>query len=321
MLLSVIIPCYNESMVIKKTHCKLLEILLDDGKEKGYDFELIFVDDGSKDETLNIIRNCAEEDHHTKYISFSRNFGKEAAMLAGLTYASGDMVVIIDADLQHPPELIPKMIDVCNKGYDQVIAKRNRAGEAKRRFLSAKIYYKLVNHIVDVKMIDGVGDFRLLTRKAVEAILSLQEYNRFSKGIFSWVGFKETTIEYENQQRAAGESKWSFKKLLSYGIDGLLSFNNKPLRICFLLGIFSMLASLIYIIVTFVQIVIHGISVPGYFTTISAILFIGGIQLVSIGVLGEYIGRIYYEVKKRPHYLIDSTNIEKSMIDKTERIY
>lgn len=311
MLVSVIIPCYNEGMVIRETHCKLLETLLDDGKEKGYGFELIFVDDGSKDETLNIIQNCAREDRHTKYISFSRNFGKEAAMLAGLTYASGDMVAIIDADLQHPPELIPKMIDVCSEGYDQVIAKRNRAGESKRRSLSAKIYYKLVNHIVDVKMIDGVGDFRLLTRKAVDAIVSLQEYNRFSKGIFSWIGFKETTIEYENRQRAAGESKWSFKKLLSYGIDGLLSFNNKPLRICFLFGVFSMLVSLVYIIVTFVQIVIHGILVPGYFTTISAILFVGGIQLISIGVLGEYIGRIYYEVKKRPHYLIDSTNIEK----------
>jgi len=311
MLLSVIIPCYNESMVIEKTHSKLIEILSDDGRVKGYGFELIFVDDGSKDETLNIIQNCAKEDHQTKYISFSRNFGKEAAMLAGLKYASGDLAVIIDADLQHPPELIPRMIEVCHEGYDQVIAKRNRTGEAKRRYLSAKMYYKLVNHIVDVKMIDGIGDFRLLTRKAVEAILSLQEYNRFSKGIFSWIGFKEITIEYENQQRAAGESKWSFKKLLSYGIDGLLSFNNKPLRICFLFGVFSMLVSLVYIIIIFIQILARGISVPGYFTTISAVLFIGGIQLVSIGVLGEYIGRIYYEVKKRPHYLIDSTNIEK----------
>jgi len=310
MLLSVIIPCYNESMVIEKTHYKLIEILTDDSSKKGYSFELVFVNDGSQDETLTIIQSCADKDDHTKYISFSRNFGKEAAMLAGLKYASGDMVVIIDADLQHPPELIPRMIDACNEGYDQVIAKRNRTGETRRKYLFAKMYYKLVNHIVDVKMIDGMGDFRLLTRKAVDAILSLQEYNRFSKGIFSWIGFKEIVIEYENQQRAAGESKWSFKKLVSYGIDGLLSFNNKPLRICFLFGVFSMLVSLVYIIITFVQIVSHGIAVPGYFTTISAILFIGGIQLVSIGILGEYIGRIYYEVKKRPHYLIDSTNID-----------
>ena len=311
MLLSVIIPCYNESMVVVKTHNKLLKILLGNSEEKGYNFELIFIDDGSKDETIDIIKSLAEKDHHTKYISFSRNFGKEAAMIAGLQYASGDMVVIIDADLQHPPELIPKMIDVCREGYDQVIAKRNRTGDARRSTLFAKIYYKLVNHMIDVEIVDGVGDFRLLSRKAVNAILALPEYNRFSKGIFSWIGFKETTIEYENQQRAAGESKWSFKSLLSYGIDGLLSFNNKPLRLCFCLGAFSMFISLIYIIIILVPIIIHGISVPGYFTTVSAILLIGGIQLISIGVLGEYVGRIYYEVKRRPHYLIDSTNIGK----------
>jgi len=315
MLLSVIIPCYNESMVILKTHSKLLEILTRDSEEKAYDYELIFVDDGSKDETLNMLKSVAKKERQTKYISFSRNFGKEAAMLAGLQYASGDLVIIIDADLQHPPELIPKMIELSGKGYDQVIAKRNRTGDSKRKTLFAKLYYKLVNRIVDVKIIDGIGDFRLLNRKAVDAILALQEYNRFSKGIFSWIGFKETVIEYENQQRAAGESKWSFKNLLSYGIDGLLSFNNKPLRLCFCLGVLSMFISLTYIIIMLIRISLYGILVPGYFTTISAILFLGGLQLISTGILGEYIGRIYYEVKKRPHYLVDTTNIDKSQSD------
>jgi len=315
MLLSVIIPCYNESMVILKTHSKLLEILTRDSEEKAYDYELIFVDDGSKDETLNMLKSVAKKERQTKYISFSRNFGKEAAMLAGLQYASGDLVIIIDADLQHPPELIPKMIELSGKGYDQVIAKRNRTGDSKRKTLFAKLYYKLVNRIVDVKIIDGIGDFRLLSRKAVDAILALQEYNRFSKGIFSWIGFKETVIEYENQQRAAGESKWSFKNLLSYGIDGLLSFNNKPLRLCFYSGALSMFISLTYIIIMLIRISLYGILVPGYFTTISAILFLGGLQLISTGILGEYIGRIYYEVKKRPHYLVDTTNIDKSQSD------
>jgi len=315
MLLSVIIPCYNESMVILKTHSKLLEILTRDSEEKAYDYELIFVDDGSKDETLNMLKSVAKKERQTKYISFSRNFGKEAAMLAGLQYASGDLVIIIDADLQHPPELIPKMIELSGKGYDQVIAKRNRTGDSKRKTLFAKLYYKLVNRIVDVKIIDGIGDFRLLNRKAVDAILALQEYNRFSKGIFSWIGFKETVIEYENQQRAAGESKWSFKNLLSYGIDGLLSFNNKPLRLCFYSGALSMFISLTYIIIMLIRISLYGILVPGYFTTISAILFLGGLQLISTGILGEYIGRIYYEVKKRPHYLVDTTNIDKSQSD------
>jgi len=302
-------------MVILKTHSKLLEILTRDSEEKAYDYELIFVDDGSKDETLNMLKSVAKKERQTKYISFSRNFGKEAAMLAGLQYASGDLVIIIDADLQHPPELIPKMIELSGKGYDQVIAKRNRTGDSKRKTLFAKLYYKLVNRIVDVKIIDGIGDFRLLNRKAVDAILALQEYNRFSKGIFSWIGFKETVIEYENQQRAAGESKWSFKNLLSYGIDGLLSFNNKPLRLCFYSGALSMFISLTYIIIMLIRISLYGILVPGYFTTISAILFLGGLQLISTGILGEYIGRIYYEVKKRPHYLVDTTNIDKSQSD------
>jgi polyisoprenyl-phosphate glycosyltransferase len=241
-------------------------------------------------------------------------------MLAGLTYAEGDCVVIMDADLQHPPELIPKMIQYYHEGYDQVIAKRNRHGDKKSKSLAANLYYKFVNKIVDVDLTDGIGDFRLLSRKAVNALLSINEYNRFSKGLFSWVGFKKKIIEYENSPRIAGETKWNFKKLLSYGIDGITSFNNKPLRICFMLGAISILLGFFYILWTFIDIIRYGITVPGYFTIILAILIIGGVQLISIGVIGEYIGKIYYEVKKRPHFLIDKTNIvEKKQNDKRDR--
>ena len=309
MLLSVIIPCFNESAVIEATVDRLREVLGEDAGKRSYDYELIFVDDGSRDDTLEKLRRAADKDGCVRFVSFSRNFGKEAAMLAGLQYASGDCAVIMDADLQHPPELIPEMVTWFEQGYDQVIAKRNRKGDKRRATLMARLYYRIVNHIVDVKMVDGIGDFRLLSRKAVNALISMREYNRFSKGLFSWIGFKEKIIEYENQQRAAGETKWSFKRLLSYGIDGLISFNNKPLRICFVMGGLLVIFSFVYILITLIQILMHGIDVPGYFTTICAILIIGGVQLISVGVLGEYIGRIYYEVKGRPHFLVQDTNV------------
>ena len=311
MLLSVIVPCYNESDVIEKTWTRLTTVISENGKKEKCDYELIFIDDGSKDDTLAKVEKMAEQDRHVKYISFSRNFGKEAAMYAGLTYASGDGVVIMDADLQHPPELIPQMIARWQDGYDQVICKRNRKGDKASKAWSARLYYRLVNHLVDVEMEDGVGDFRLLSRKAVDALLSMTEYNRFSKGLFSWIGFKQTFIHYENQAREGGSSKWSLKRLLQYGIDGIMSFNDKPLRICFWMGGLLFVFGAIYLTVIFIQILLHGVDVPGYFTTIFAILMIGGVQLLSIGVLGEYIGRIYYEVKKRPPFLVDKTNIEK----------
>ncbi len=309
MLVSVIVPCFNEAEVIEKTALKLSEVMGKIAEKNFCRYEIIFIDDGSSDDTLKKIKLMADKDSNIKYVAFSRNFGKEAGMIAGLSYAKGDCVIIMDADLQHPPELIPKMLEGWREGYDQVIAKRNRTGDDKKKTVAAHLYYKLINHIVDVKMVDGVGDFRLLDRKAVDALLSMKEYNRFSKGMFSWIGFKQKMITYENRQRAGGETKWSFKRLLSYGIDGLISFNNKPLRICCVMGFFLVVISLIYILVTFIQIIAHGIDVPGYFTIISAILIIGGVQLISVGVLGEYIGRIYYEVKGRPHFLVQETNI------------
>lgn len=311
LVLSVIVPCFNEQDVIEQTYIKLKAVLDDIRKNQTIEYELIFIDDGSQDKTLNILKQVALQDKSVRYISFSRNFGKESAMLAGLSYADGDCVVIMDADLQHPPELIPRMLEAYREGYDQVIGKRNRHGDARRKTLSAGLYYRLINHLVDVKMADGIGDFRLLSRKAVNAVLSMKEYNRFSKGMFSWIGFKQKIIEYENQPRAGGETKWSMRRLLSYGIDGLLSFNNKPLRLCCVFGGFLVVVSFVYILITFIQILIRGIDVPGYFTTICAVMIIGGVQLISIGVLGEYIGRIYYEVKRRPSFLIQESNIER----------
>lgn len=304
-LLSVIIPCYNEGKVIGRT----AEALKNAVSGQAFDYELIFVNDGSRDDTLETVKRLAAGDPKIKYVSFSRNFGKEAAMLAGLQYCMGECAVIIDADLQHPPELIPEMYKKYKEGYDQVIAKRNRNGDSKIGILFAKLYYKLANKLVDVQMVDGAGDFRLLSRRAVNALLGLKENNRFSKGLFSWIGFNQTYIEYENQERAGGESKWSFKSLLSYGVDGILSFNNQPLRICIYVGGIFIGISIIYLVYLFIQILLHGIDAPGYFTTILLVTSLGGIQLLSIGIIGEYIGRIYFEVKKRPCFIVQESNI------------
>lgn len=314
MKISVIVPCYNEMSVIKKTFEKLSAVLEKDRTVHHYDFEIIFVDDGSSDNTLEVMRNLAESNGCVKYISFSRNFGKEAGMLAGLSYSAGDAVVLIDADLQHPPELIPDMIGYYIEGYNQVIARRNRVGDSRARSFLSRFYYKIVNHMIDVKLSDGVGDFRLLSRKAVNAVLSMKEYNRFSKGLFSWIGFDEKIIEYENQSRASGESKWSFAKLVQYGIDGILSFNDKPLRSVMYTGFILVLLGILYIIYSLIRVMVVGIEMPGYFTLITAVLVMGGVQLISTGVIGEYVGRIYYEVKHRPHFIINETNIESDQL-------
>ena len=306
-LLSVIVPCYNEGAVIERT----AKAIVDTCTGRAFDFEIIFVNDGSKDDTLAFLKKLAGRSEKIKYISFSRNFGKEAAMLSGPEHCKGSCAVIMDADLQHPPELIAQMYEKYQEGYDQVIAKRNRKGDSRLSIVFAKLYYKLANKLVNVEMVDGAGDFRLLSRRTIHALLELKENNRFSKGLFSWVGFNQIYIEYENQERAGGNSKWSFKSLLSYGVDGILSFNNQPLRICIYLGGIFMGISILYLLYLLIEILLHGIDAPGYFTTILLITTLGGIQLFSIGVIGEYIGRIYFEVKKRPVYLIQETNIKE----------
>ncbi len=307
MKLSLIVPIYNEEKNIERLYYTIIKI----AEQNDYCYEIILVNDGSRDHSLLVIENLALKDHHVKYISFTRNFGKESAMLAGLEAASGDAAIIMDADLQHPPELIPDFVREYQAGYDQVVARRNRTGESLVRRLPTTLYYSLINRAVDVKLTDGEGDFRLLSRPVIDAILSLDEYNRFSKGIFDWVGFSKQTISFDNVARENGTSSFSLFKLLDYAIDGILSYNNKPLRICFYFGAFTLALSLAYIIVTLVQIMRSGIDEPGYFTIISAILFLGGVQLFSLGIIGEYIGKIYYETKRRPHYLIEQTNIDE----------
>ncbi|MBM0868587.1 lipoteichoic acid polyisoprenyl-phosphate beta-N-acetylglucosaminyltransferase [Staphylococcus auricularis] len=312
MKLRVIVPCYNEGEIIVKTYQRLTEIMSQDSLQQHYDYDLLFVDDGSKDETISYIQEAAENDHHVKFISFSRNFGKESAMIAGFQHSVDcDAVVMIDADLQHPPTLIPQLVEGYKEGYDQVVAKRNREGEKQSRKLLTKAYYKLINHFVeDIQLNDGIGDFRLLSQRAVRSLVSLDEANRFSKGLYEWIGYNTKIFTYENVEREAGESKWSFKQLLNYGIDGLISFNTKPLRLLIYFGLFVSFISVLYILYILIDIMFNGIDTPGYFSTIAAILFLGGVQLIAIGIVGEYIGRIYFEVKQRPKYLVQATNLK-----------
>ena len=307
MKLSIIVPFFNEENMIQKMYDALVEEV---NKLNKMEFEIIFINDGSKDRTFEIMRAIADADSRVKYISFSRNFGKEAGTIAGLEYATGEAVILMDGDLQHPPAMISQMIEAYEEGYDVVSARRTRTGEKPHRTFLAKHFYRLANKMMDIELMDGVSEFRLFSRKAVRAILSLQEYNRFSKGIFSWIGFKEKVIEYENQVRTVGETKYSLKFSLNYAIQGIISFNDKPLRMCINFGLFCLLISLAYVLWTFVQYFVAPDSlVSGYFTTIFSVVLFGGIQLISIGVLGEYIGKIYYEVKKRAHYLVDETNM------------
>ena len=307
MKLSIVIPFYNEENMIQKMYDALVAEV---NKITKAEFEIIFINDGSKDRTFEKMLAIADGDSRVKYISFSRNFGKEAGTIAGLEYATGEAVILMDGDLQHPPALLPQMIEAYEQGYDVVSARRTRTGEKPHRTFLAKHFYRLANKMMDIELMDGVSEFRLFSRKAVRAILSLQEYNRFSKGIFSWIGFKEKVIEYENQVRTVGETKYSLKFSLNYAVQGILSFNDKPLRMCINFGLFCLLISLAYVLWTFVQYFVSPDSlVSGYFTTIFSVVLFGGIQLISIGVLGEYICKIYYEVKKRPHYLVDETNM------------
>ena len=307
MKLSVVIPFYNEENMIQKMYDELVKEINQITKAE---FEIIFINDGSKDRTFERMLAIASGDSRVKYISFSRNFGKEAGTIAGLEYATGEAVILMDGDLQHPPAMLPKMIEAYEQGYDVVSARRTRTGEKRHRTFLAKHFYKLANKMMDIELMDGVSEFRLFSRKVVNAIISMQEYNRFSKGIFAWIGFNEKVIEYENQVRTVGETKYSLKFSLNYAIQGILSFNDKPLRMCINFGLFCLLISLVYVLWTFIQyLVVPDSLVSGYFTTIFSVVLFGGIQLISIGVLGEYIGKIYYEVKKRPHYLVDQTNI------------
>ncbi|MFJ5862900.1 glycosyltransferase [Streptomyces parvus] len=302
--LSVVVPCFDEAEVIESFHAALLGVL----DPLGDSFEICYVDDGSRDRTRPLLNAIAARDPRVHYTAFSRNFGKEAAMLAGLRMSRGAAVVIMDADLQHPPELIPRMLELHRHGYDQVIPRRDRTGEGMIRSTLSHTYYALVRRCMDVELIDGSGDFRLLSRRAVESVLSLPESNRFSKGIFSWIGFDTVTFRYRNSERVAGRSKWGSKRLLNYGIDGLLSFNNRPLRLAIYAGFWVFVSALAYALWTVVRVVLHGVDTPGYATLLIAVVALSGIQLVTLGVIGEYVGRIYHEAKHRPPYVVRETD-------------
>ncbi|WZY00505.1 glycosyltransferase family 2 protein [Bacillus sp. FSL W7-1360] len=305
--LSVIVPSFNEEENIEPFYFALRDTL----SFLQEPWEVIFIDDGSSDATLPLLQRLSVWHQEVQYVSFTRNFGKESAILAGFKHAQGECVIIIDADLQHPVEKIPALLEGYQEGYDQVIACRNRKGENIIRSTVSGFYYKLINKVVDVKLENGVGDFRLLSRRAVDALLVMSEGNRFSKGLFSWIGFEQKVIYYDNVCRKNGQSKWSPAKLINYGIDGIVSFNVRPLRFCLYTGAVTLTCALLYIFVMLIEIFRTGIDVPGYFTIISAVLFLGGVQLVSLGVVGEYIGRIYNETKRRPHYLVKETSEQK----------
>ncbi|TDT37639.1 glycosyl transferase family 2 [Streptomyces sp. BK208] len=311
MLISIVAPCYNEEDVVERFHTAVQQVA-DDLLPLGHDMEFVYVDDGSRDRTLTLLEQLAVRDPRVRFVSFSRNFGKEAALLAGLRHASGDTVVVMDADLQHPPELIERMVELHGQGYDQVLARRSRRGDRFARTLTARLYYRLVNRLVDVELVDGVGDFRLLSRRVVDAVLALTEYNRFSKGLFAWVGFPTTTFEYENAVREHGRSSWTLKSLLNYGLDGLLSFNNRPLRAALHLGMVLLTFAGLYTAWIVGAALVNGVETPGYVTIITVVTALAGVQMVMLGVIGEYTGRIYYEVKGRPHFLVKASNVERA---------
>lgn len=304
--ISLIVPCYNEQEVLPifyKETCKVIE-------KMDADFEFIFIDDGSKDNTVLIMRELAEKDDRVFYYSFSRNFGKEAGIYAGLSNAKGDICVVMDADMQDPPSLLPQMYDaIINEGYDLVATCREtREGEPPVRAFFARLFYKIINKISDADIKDGARDFRMMSRKMVDSIIELGEYNRFSKGIFGWVGFKTKWLPYENIERAAGNTKWSFWKLFKYSLDGIVNFSSAPLYISSLIGILFCIIALISTIFFFVRRLMFGDPVTGWASTACIITFIGGIQLFCVGVLGQYIARMYLETKNRPKYIVRETN-------------
>ncbi len=305
-VLSVIVPCYNEEEAINIFVDSISKVKAD---MLGVEIELIFVDDGSTDETLPILRKLLETETYIDYISLSRNFGKEAAMLAGLEAARGEYIAVMDVDLQDPPELLPGMLNaIINEGYDCVATRRvTRKGESPIRSYFARSFYKLINKISKTEIVDGVRDYRLMTRRFVEAVLSLKEYNRFSKGLFSWVGFRTKLIEFENVPRAAGNTKWSFWKLFVYAIDGVVGFSTAPLALSSLFGIIFFLVAILGMVFVIVRRAIFGDPVSGWASTVCIILFVSGIQLFCVSILGQYLAKAYLETKRRPVYIVKET--------------
>ena len=309
-LVSVVCPCYNEEPMLPLYYAAMNERVFT--RLTDYDFELIFVNDGSKDRTLPMLRELAKADERVKYISFSRNFGKEAAMYAGLQHAKGDFVCVMDADLQDPPELIEQMLSRLNDEDRDCVATRRvtRKGEPRIRSAFARAFYRIINRISDTEFVDGARDFRMMRRCVVDAVLSLGEYHRFSKGIFMWVGFDTVWLEYENVERAAGETKWSFWKLMRYAIEGIISFSVAPLQLATAVGSVVSAVALVYMVIRVIIAMIWGNPVAGYPSLLAIILFLGGFVLLALGIIGEYVARTYMQVKQRPIYIQKETNIK-----------
>ncbi len=314
-ILSVVVPCYNEEAVLPVFYQEITKIAEEMVRE--VDFEFVFVDDGSSDGTLVEIEKLAASDKRVRFVSFSRNFGKEAGLLAGLEYAQGDFVATMDADLQDPPSLLPKMYQYVRDGeYDCVGTRRvNRAGEPPIRSFFARIFYNLINKMSKIEMVDGARDFRLMSRQMVNAIISMPEYNRYSKGLFSFVGFKTKWLEYENVQRAAGETHWSFWKLFVYAIDGICAFSTMPLVIAAVLGLIFCLVAFVMVVIIVVKTLLYGDPVGGWPSMICVVLMMGGLQLLALGVIGEYLAKMYLETKRRPVYIVRKTDkdLKKSL--------
>ena len=300
---TILIPCYNEEASLPALHSALVSMM---DQNDGYDWEILMINDGSKDHTLSMIKEFRRSDHRFAYVNLSRNFGKEAAMLAGFDYAKGDCMVIMDADLQHPPSLIPEMLTYWEEGFEDVYAKRiNRGKESWMRKQLSLLYYKVLQHTTRVEILQNVGDFRLLDRKCIDVLKQMRETERYTKGMFCWIGFKKKEIQFEQGDRVAGKSSWSFGKLFNLAIEGITSFTTAPLRISTLLGFVVSIFALLYMVYIIAKTLIWGEPVQGFPTLMIAILFLGGVQLISLGIIGEYIGRIFNETKKRPVYIVN----------------
>lgn len=310
MKLTAIVPCYNEEAALGFFYKEMQNVIV---QMQETDFELLFINDGSTDRTLEILKSLASKDAKVKYVSFSRNFGKEAAIYAGLEYASGDLAAILDADLQDPPSLLPEMYRaIMEEGYDSVATRRvSRKGEPLIRSFFARMFYRLMNCISKADIVDGARDYRLMNRSFINALLEMGEYNRFSKGLFGWVGFRTKWLEFENVERVAGETKWSFWKLFVYSLEGIVAFSTMPLSIASFLGVMMCLLSVAAIVFTIVRQLLYGGSAFGWPSMVCIIMFLGGIQLLCMGILGMYMAKAYLELKKRPIYICKETNTLK----------
>lgn len=309
--ISVVVSCFNEEKALPLFYEEMERVRKADFGE-GMEFEYVFVDDGSKDKTLEVMKQLAEQDPKVKYLSFSRNFGKEAAMLAGLEATTGDYVTLMDADLQDPPALLREMYDATQAGYDKVGTRRvSRKGEPPIRSFFARIFYKLINGMSNIEMVDGARDYWFMKRPVVDAIIAMPEYNRYSKGLFSFVGFKTKWIEYENVERVAGETKWSFWKLFKYALEGITAFSTVPLIISSIIGLLFCVVAFIAIIFIIVRTLAFGDPTSGWPSLACIIVFVSGVQLFSIGVIGQYLSKTYLEVKKRPIYIVREQNFKK----------